>query len=361
MTAELERRSRERPPTLTIRPRIVERNARAVVDRFDGTVAGVTKGVCGDPRVARAMLDGGLRWLADSRLENVREYRDRIDADVLLLRMPSRRECGAVVEHVDVSMNTEPETLRALSAAASNRGTIHRVLLAVDTGDRREGIMPDDLPEVLSVALELPAIEVVGLATHVGSFAGVVPTREGLSSFVDLVERAESIASRRFPIVSGGSTNALALCDRGDLPDRIDHLRIGEGLLLGTDPRTGEPIPWLETDGFTLTAEVIECKRKPSAPDGKRGRDAFGRDRSFADRGVRTRAIVGLGRVDTAIDGITPVRDGIEVVGASSDHAVLDVTDASDSVRVGETISFRLEYGGLVRAASSPYVDTTYV
>lgn len=357
---ELVQQSRERAPTITIRPEVVERNTRTIVDRFDGSVAAVTKGVCGDPHVVQAMIDGGVPWLADSRLDNVERYQDRTDADVLLLRTPSTRNCEAVVDGVDVSMNTEPATLRALSEAATRLGSTHRVLLAIDTGDRREGIMPAELPELLSVALELPSIAVVGLATHVGSFAGVVPTEAQLSSFVALVERAESIAGRRFPIVSGGSTNALALSDSGDLPERIDQLRIGEGILLGTDPRTGEAISGLETGGFTLTADVIECKRKPSVPEGRRERDAFGRQRTFTDRGSRDRAIVAMGHVDTAISGLTPVRNGVEVVGASSDHTVLDVTDASEPVRTGETLSFHVDYGALVRAVAAPYVGVTY-
>ena len=51
----------------------IEHNARTVVDlcRQSGiTPFGVTKGTCGMPQVARAMLRGGVAGIAESRFEN---------------------------------------------------------------------------------------------------------------------------------------------------------------------------------------------------------------------------------------------------------------------------------------------------
>lgn len=342
-------------PVLRIDSEAIERNAARIVERVDPEVVGVTKGVCGDPRVARAMLAGGAVGIADSRVAHIVGLRERLNCDLLLLRAPMGAECPVVVENATWSMESESATLRALSAA-TDRGVAHRVLLAIDVGDRREGVLPEDLEGLLETAIDLPGIEVAGLATHVGSFAGVVPTRENVGRLVELVERSEERLGRRLPVVSGGSTNALGLAFEGDLPARVTQLRVGEGILLGTDPVTGEAIDGLETDAIELVAEVIECKRKPSLPEGERGRDAFGREPAFEDRGVRRRAILALGRQDCAIEGLTPLREGIEVVGASSDHAVLDVTAAPESVEVGDSLGFRPGYAALARGAVAPSV-----
>ncbi|WP_207588479.1 alanine racemase [Halomontanus rarus] len=352
----------ERAPVVTVRPAVLERNARRVADRFDGELVGVTKGVSGDPRVARAMLEGGATAIADSRLVNLRRLRETgdIDCECYLLRTPMRSEVEDVVRDVDVSMQSEPSILRAIGAAASRRDVDHRAVLAVDVGDRREGIMPDDLESTLATVETFDGVEVVGIAAHVGSLNGVVPTAESAAHFVELVERAERTVSRQLPIRSGGSSNALSLCFAGDLPTEVTQLRVGEAILLGTDPATGEVLPGFETDAFVLSADVIECKPKPSTPDGTIRRDAFGESPTVEDRGTRDRAIVALGRVDVAVEGLTPVRDGIDVLGASSDHTVLDVTDARGTVRPGDSIAFSPEYGALARSVASQYVTTAY-
>ncbi|MCU4740034.1 alanine/ornithine racemase family PLP-dependent enzyme [Natronoglomus mannanivorans] len=359
---ETPRLDAERAPVVTVRPAVLERNARRVADRFDGELVGVTKGVGGDPRVARAMLAGGATAIADSRLANLRRLRETADVECEchLLRTPMRSEVENVVRDVDVSMQSEPSILRAIGAAASRRGVDHRVVLAVDVGDRREGIMPDDLESTLATVEAFDGVELVGIAAHVGSLNGVVPTAESAAEFVEIVERAEEAVGRPLPMRSGGSSNALSLCFAGDLPTEVSHLRVGEAILLGTDPATGEVLPGFETDAFVLSADVIECKSKPSTPDGTIRRDAFGESPTVEDRGPRERAIVALGRVDVAVEGLVPVRDGIDVLGASSDHTVLDVTDARETIRPGETITFGLEYGALARGFGSQYVATAY-
>ncbi len=49
----------------------------------------------------------------------------------------------------------------------------------------------------------------------------------------------------------------------------------------------------------------------------------------YEDRGVRKRAIIALGKVDYgAPEDLVPLSKGISVIGASSDHTILDVKDA---------------------------------
>ena len=70
----------------------IERNARAIVERCAESgikVFGVTKGTCGMPQVARAMLRGGVAGIAESRFENIRRLHESgIDCPIMLLRSP---------------------------------------------------------------------------------------------------------------------------------------------------------------------------------------------------------------------------------------------------------------------------------
>ena len=115
----------------------------------------------------------------------------------------------------------------------------------------------------------------------------------------------------------------------GRMPASVDTLRIGETILLGVDTLTREPTLGLHLDAFTVSAPVIECLVKPSLPRGTSAQDAFGNFPTFSDRGERRRAICALGRQDAPPEGLTPVDPRVEVLGASSDHLILDV-DALD-------------------------------
>ncbi len=94
-------------------------------------------------------------------------------------------------------------------------------------------------------------------------------------------------------------------------------------------------------------------KLKPSLPIGRSGYDAFGNQPVFVDEGDRLRAIANIGREDVLVEGLTPLHAGVRVLGASSDHLVMDVTDAAPPVAVGDRVSFRMNYGALLAAMTS--------
>jgi predicted amino acid racemase len=171
------------------------------------------------------------------------------------------------------------------------------------------------------------------------------------------VAEVEQELGRELPHVSGGNSSALPLIAAGGMPERIDHLRVGEAILLGRETVRHSAWPGTHQDAFLLHAEVIELKRKPSAPRGDIGEDAFGERRRFTDRGERVRALVNLGREDVDPQGLTASDPGVEVLGASSDYLILDVTDAKTPVRMGDVLSFSLGYGALLAAMDSQYVE----
>ena len=51
----------------------------------------------------------------------------------------------------------------------------------------------------------------------------------------------------------------------------------------------------------------------------------------------------------------------IAILGASSDHLIIDVTDAKEPVRVGDRITFKLNYQGLLTSCSSKYIKKVYI
>ena len=347
-------------PRLTIDLDKIEHNARTLVRLCAAhgiRVSGVTKCVCGNPAVAKAMLRGGVAAIADSRLVNIqRLHRAGVDAAGLLLRLPALSEVEEVVDAVQVSLNSERPVLRALSEAAVRRGRRHEVVLMLDLGDLREGVWVDDFVALARDASTLPGIRIKGVGANLACFGGVVPSVDNMRVLIEQAEAVEALLGTRLDWISGINSSGLELIAAGRMPARVNHARIGEAILLGRETVRRRAWPDTFQDAFVLGAEVLELQRKPSAPVGERSEDAFGEQHDFEDRGVRLRALLNIGREDVDIDGIVPEAAGIRVLGATSGYLIADVTDASRRVCVGDQLAFSLNYGALLAAMTSEYV-----
>jgi predicted amino acid racemase len=325
-------------------------------------VTGVTKGTCGSPEVAQAMLRGGCASIGESRLENVRRLRAaRVETSYMMLRIPPLSRVEEVVAAVDVSLNSELTVLEGLSQAAQRLGKRHDVIVMVDLGDLREGVWPDELETFVRQVLELPGIRLVGLGSNLTCYGGVIPTEHNMGRLARQTDRIEERFGIRLACISGGNSSALPLIAAGRMPGRINHVRIGEAILLGRETIHREPWPDTFQDAFLLHAEVIERKQKPSIPIGERGEDAFGKRAVFVERGEVQRALVNVGREDVDVDGLAPLDSHLSVLGASSDYLIVDVGGARREIRVGDEISFALSYAALLAAMDSEYVEKRFV
>ena len=162
-------------------------------------------------------------------------------------------------------------------------------------------------------------------------------------------------------MVSGGNSSSIYLIGKGELPEGINNLRLGESFLLGNDTAYGEKLPGTVSDTLILEAQIVELKEKPSLPIGEVGVDAFGQKPYYEDRGVIKRAIIAIGKQDTDIDSMEPLDEKIDILGGSSDHIILDVTKSDTEYKVGDVVRFVLGYGGMLKTATSPYVEKAYI
>ncbi len=349
-------------PKIIIDLRKIEANTRLLTElcRSHGVEpVGVTKVSCGDPEVARAMLAGGMNMLAESRVENaIRLKQSGIDVPLMLLRLPMPSQAELVVENFHCSLNSELATIQALDRAAAAVDKVHQVVLMVDLGDLREGILPEDVEKTVAQIAPLAHIRLLGLGTNLTCYGGVIPSRENLGQLLSLNKKAEAIYGHSLPVISGGNSSSLPLLLAGKLPP-VTQLRLGEGIMLGRETIARQPIPGAHLDCFTLEAEVIELRTKSSLPSGEIGQDAFGGTPSFEDRGNHLRAIIALGRQDIAVDSLeTP--EGTDILGASSDHLLLDVSGYKNKLKVGDRLVFSPGYGALLAAMTSAYVSKEY-
>jgi predicted amino acid racemase len=322
----------------------------------------VSKAVLGDPTIAQAMIQGGVEFIADSRLENIQRMRKSgVLAQFVLLRT-ALSQAELIVQWVDISLNSELATLKALSHYAEAKQRIHRVIIMVELGDLREGVCPCDLSSFFSEALTLSHLEIIGIGCNLACYGGVKPDAHNMHELSVQVDRLEHEFGLDLKIISGGNSanydwyTSKSETDRTD--DRINNLRLGESILLGRETVHRASIPGLHTRAFQLFAEVIESKRKPSMPLGEICQDAFGNVPCFTDRGMHQRSIVALGRQDVLVSGLSS-RQAVTIIGASSDHLILDSGDRV--LQIGEEVQFDLDYGALLAVMTSPFVRKEFL
>ena len=115
-------------------------------------------------------------------------------------------------------------------------------------------------------------------------------------------------------------------------------------------------------DTFTLRAEVVEVRDKPTYPIGEFAIDAFGHKPVYEDRGIRRRAILALGRADVGeLESLLPREEGITVIGGSSDHCILDVEDCPRRLEVGDVVEFSLCYSHMLYATARSDMHIQFV
>lgn len=325
-------------------------------------ITGVTKVFRGDPRIAAAYLDGGLTMLGDSRVDNLKRLKD-LPAEKWLIRPPMPCEVEALAEYADASLNSEWEVIRAVAAQAEKKGKRHKVILMADLGDIREGYVDyDELLRIAGQVDRLPGAELYGLGTNLTCFSFIQPDTEKLSLLADLARRAGEAAGKELPIVSGGNSATIDLMLRGGIPAGVNDLRLGESLLFGKERAKYQYLPGTHRDVFTLECQIVELKDKPSLPWGEVGVDSYGRRPAFTDRGPsRRKAVCALGKQDFDPETTTTVDPGVIMLGASSDHLMLDVTDSEQNYQVGDIVRLQLGYFSTMRAFTSEYVEKVYL
>lgn len=339
-------------------------NTKKLIDKCHEigiSVAGVTKVFCADPKITNAYINGGVDYIADSRIENLIKLKN-VTLPKLLLRLPMLSEVNRVVEYADISLNSEIKTIKALSKVALQKNKKHKIIIMVDLGDLREGYFnEEDLYKAVEEILKLDGIDLVGLGTNLTCYGGIIPREENLERLIKLKENIEKRYNIKLNIISGGNSSSLHLIFNNEMPKGINNIRLGESLVLGRETAFGEKIVGFYDDIFILSTEAIELKEKPSVPIGEIGMDAFGNTPTFTDRGIRKRMICAIGKQDVDIKDITPLDEDIIILGGSSDHLLLDVTDSKLEYSVGDVIKFKLNYGSILSTMTSQYIKKVYL
>jgi len=349
---------------ITLNPRKLKENydhLDEIFHRHGIEWAVVAKVLCGNRKYLEQLIALGVKRICDSRITNLQQIKTMApEIETVFIKPPAKRNVSRIVEFADISFNTEYETIRLLSEAAVQQQKQHRIVIMIELGELREGVMREQFIDFYARVFRLPNIEVVGIGTNLTCMYGVLPNHDKLIQLCLYKQLVEARFNKVIPYISGGASVTLPLIDKGLLPAGVNHFRIGETLFLGTDVYNGRPYEHMHNDVFRLYAEIIELNEKPVVPAGELGQNLAGHTPSFDESLAGTssyRAIVDMGLLDVEDGHIRPVAEEMQIAGASSDMIVIDLGDNPRRLRVGDLIEFRMDYMGILRIMNSHYVD----
>ena len=327
-------------PRLVIDLKKVKNNLDRITEMVKGSGSSlmiVTKGYSADMEIFKILDGSDIDYLADSRIQNLKKY-EGAKKERVLLRLPMNSETDEVVKYADISLNSELKTIKNLNESAKRQNKIHKILLMIDLGDLREGIFfknEDEIYHTVEEILNLKNIELFGLGVNLTCYGAVIPKSDNLSILVEIARKIEKKFDIKLQMISGGNSSSIYLIGRKELPEGINNLRVGEAFLLGGETAYSQKLEGFYDDAFTLEAEIVELKEKQSVPIGETGVDAFGNKPVYEDRGIIKRAIIAVGRQDVDPDALHPIDSKIDILGASSDHLILDISKSDMKYKVG--------------------------
>lgn len=324
-------------------------------------VLAVTKGFCGNQRMAELYYEAGIRYFGDSRLENFTIFNKFKDVKKQLLRIPMISEIPEVVKICDSSLNGDIQVIEKISEyCLKNNLKPHEIVLMIDLGDRREGVLPEDALSTAKKIHELKGVKLIGLGCNFGCYGARVPSDESMKLFVNIQHKIEDELKIKLTHMSGGNSLSLHLVWENRMPKEINFLRMGFAMIFGTEDMYRKTIKGMYRDAFSCETEIVEIDYKSSLPIGECGIDAFGNKPYFEDIGNIKRIICAIGKLDTMFDAMMPYDKDLKILGGSSDHLIINANDSKINYKCGDILKFDLDWGSLLYLFNSKYVKKEF-
>ena len=330
----------------------------------------ITKVVSGNKKILNKLLkDPEIKRthsIGDSRLSNLKAIKE-ISPDIVTMYIKPTpiRYAPNVVKYADISLNTSFAAIKALNDEAKKLDKIHRIIIMIELGELREGVLRENIIEFYQKVFDLPNIEINGIGTNLGCMYGVEPTYDKLIQLSLYKELLESTFDKKLELISGGSSITLPLIEQGKIPESVNHFRNGEAVFLGLTPLTTERFDDLSTDAFTYRSSIIELEDKKYIPEGQLSEGNVGHagdNTEYHPTDTSYKAILDFGILDVDTEEIIPLDKDVHFIGTTSDLTVYDLGEnkkknGDTKYKVGDRLEFTPSYMGVARLMNSKFVE----
>jgi len=321
----------------------------------------VSKMLSGNKQFLTELLKFDIKQVGDSRISNLKAIKTiNPNVETIYVKPPAKRSISSIIKYADISMNTEIETIKLLSKEAKKQNKTHKIIIMIELGELREGVLGEDFIDFYENIFKLENIKVVGIGTNLSCLYGVLPNNDKLIQLSLYEQLIEAKFNKQIPFVSGGSSVTIPLIFQNILPKGINHFRVGETLFLGTDVFNNTKFKKMHSDVFTLYSEIIELNEKPIVPIGEMGTNVEGESYEIDHSKIGEtsyRAIVDLGLLDADMNHLEFTDKSLKFAGASSDMIVIDLGDNKKNYKVGDLVKIKMDYMGTLRIMNSKYVE----
>ena len=195
---------------------------QVMLDSAQISWAVVTKILCGNKALLSEVLALQPDQICDSRVKNLKAIKQlNPQIETIYIKPPPKRSIASIVKYADISFNTQLETIKLLSDEAIKQNKNHKILIMIELGDLREGVLGEQLSSFYEQVFDLQGVQVIGLGANLNCLNGVMPSQDKLIQLALYKNLLEARFGRKLPVVSGGSTVTLPLIEQHQLPAEI--------------------------------------------------------------------------------------------------------------------------------------------
>lgn len=307
-----------------------------------------------------------LHSVGDSRMSSLKNIK-KVNPDIatIYIKPPAKQLVRNIVQCADISVNTSADTIEILNKEAKRQKKIHKVIIFIELGELREGVVRENIVEFYKRVFNLPNIEIIGIGSNLGCMYGIEPTYDKLVQLSLFKQLLEEMFNKKIDLISGGSSITLPLIKKQLVPSSINHFRIGEAAFFGTSPLDDKRFENLSTDTFNFEANILEMEEKWNVPDGVVSEANIGHTakQEEDDENEKTyRAILDFGMLDVDVNDLKVKDKNINFIGTTSDMTVYDLGSNLNSkmkqkYKVGNKIFFKPNYMAVARCMNSKFVE----
>lgn len=331
----------------------------------------VSKFCLSNPKIIEFLAnlsENPCRTISDSNMENFlkldEKFASKITKCVIKTRLSDIKKIPSIPSYArpDRVFVSDEELLKEIEKLPLEMQP--EVVLITETGDLKDGFMPD---EILRICENMSKIKIIGVSVNFACLSGILPDVTTVKMLEDLACKVQQIRGLEKPFLSVGGTVVHTIAENGELRGLIQEIRSGEGIFFGNDSSGGQTLKGFNQKTIILRGEILEVSEKDfDLRSGHvAGFSATGHGkpegRTCIEKGIRKRAVLDFGILGAAESDLVPVDSKIVPAGQTFDFTVVDVTDSSIKYTVGEGIDFVTNYGSASFAMMNRYIPCVLV